>query len=114
MSSAKFNEQLVNFVGVAAGFYKSNEADVLLIMLERSADWAALKKKTSKMAVVLAADNEDHLAGAADAGFGTVVINLPSATIYEKLNQALLDAIATDLLSPGSDVVAIYLSLIHI
>ena len=108
MSSAKFNEQLVNFVGVAAGFYKSNEADVLLIMLERSADWAALKKKTSKMAVVLAADSEDHLAGAADAGFGTVVINLPSATIYEKLNQALLDAIATDLLSPGSDVVAIY------
>ena len=108
MSAAKFNEQLANLLSNAADFYKSNDADALLIMLERPADWERLKKQTSKMTVVLAADDEAHLEGAAEHDFGIVVIKLPSATVYEKLNQALLDAIANDLLSPGSDVVAVY------
>lgn len=108
MSPAQLNEQLATFIGLAANSYKKNEADALLIMLEAPTDWKALKKKTSRLNVVLAADHEDHLAGAEEAEFGTVVVNLNSATVYEKLNQAILDAIANDLLSPGSDVVAIY------
>lgn len=108
MSPRKFDEQLTTFLDLAIRLYKSDEADVLLIMLERPADWASLKKKTSRLNVVLASDNEECLAGAAEEGFGTVVVNLPSATIYEKLNQALLDGIANNLLAPGADVVAIY------
>ena len=77
-------------------------------MLEKAVDWAVLKKKSSKLNVVLATDNEAALDGAEEAGFGTITVNLPSATIYEKLNQALLDGIASNLLAPGADVVAIY------
>lgn len=108
MSPAKFNEQFATFIGLAASLYRTNEADALLIMLEQPADWKMLKKKTSKVNVVLASDDSKDLEGAAEEGFGTVIVNLPSATIYEKLNQALLDGITNELLSPGSDVVAIY------
>ena len=108
MSPGKFNEQIATFIGLAGSLYKTNTADALLIMLERPVDWKTLKKKTSKMNVVLAADDESFLVGAADEGFGTIVVSLPSATIYEKLNQALLDGIASNLLSSGSDVVAVY------
>jgi diadenylate cyclase len=108
MSPGKFNEQIATFIGLAAGLYKTNDADALLIMLEGRVDWKALKKKTSKMKVVLAADDESYLAGAAEESFGTIFVNLPSATIYEKLNQALLQGVSTNLLSSGSDVVAVY------
>lgn len=108
MSPRKFEEQFTTFLALAANLYRSKEADVLLVMLERAADWAVLKKKTSKLNVVLAADNEEALKGAEEAGFGTITVSLSSATIYEKLNQALLDGIASNLLAPGADVVAIY------
>lgn len=108
MSPRKFEEQFTTFLALAADLYRSDEADVLLIMLERAVDWAQLKKKTSKLNVVLAADDPESLKGAEEEGFGTITVNLPSATIYEKLNQALLDGIASNLLAPGADVVAIY------
>ncbi len=108
MSPRKYDEQFLTFLSLAASLYRSDEADVLLILLEKPVDWAALKKKTSKLNVVLAADHEETLAGAEEAEFGTITVNLPSATVYEKLNQALLDGIANNLLAPGADVVAIY------
>ena len=113
MSPGKFNEQFATFITLATGLYRANEADALLIMLEGRSDWKALKKKTSKIQVVLASDEEQHLKGAAEAGFSTVVVNLPSSTIYEKLNQALLDGVAGNLLSSGSEVVAIYSAFEH-
>ena len=108
MSQAKNEEQLATFLALAADSYKKNEADALLIMLEQPTDWKALKKKTSKMNVVLAADDPSSVEGAAEEEFNSVVVNMPSATAYEKLNQALLDGITNDLLPPGSHVVAIY------
>ncbi len=108
MSKAQFEKQLDTFLSLAATSYKKTEADALLIMLEASTGWKALKKKTAKMNVVLAADSPAPLEGAEEEGFEKVIVDLNSATIYEKLNQALLDAIARDLLASGSEVVAIY------
>lgn len=108
MSPGKFNEQLATFINLAADFYKNTEANACLILLEAPVNWEVLKKKTSNMNVVLAADDDAHLQGAEAAGFDTVVVTLPSASVYEILNQALLDGIANDLFSSGSDVVAIY------
>lgn len=108
MSPANFDEQFATFLALANDLYRSTEADALLIMLERAVDWKTLKRKTARTAVVLASDTEAHLEGAEEHGFSTVVVNLTSATFFEKLNQALLDGVAEGLLSSGSDVVAIY------
>jgi len=108
MSPANFDEQFATFLRLATDLCKSTDADALLIMLEAPVDWKTLKKKTTKQMVVLAADSVAHLEGAEKEGFGTVVVNLSSATFIEKLNQALLDGVAKELLSSGSDVVAMY------
>lgn len=108
MSPAKISDEFATFLRLAVDLYKATESDAVLIMLEGPLDWALLRKKTSKQTVILASDEEAHLVGAEEAGFGTVLVNLPAATIYEKLNQALLDGIAKDLLAARSEIVAIY------
>lgn len=108
MSPAKSNEPFETFLRLAADLSKAKEADAIFILLEGRMDWAWLRKKTSKQTIVLASDDQSHLEGAEEAGFGTIWVNLPTATVYEKLNQALLDGIAKDLLSSRAEIVAIY------
>ncbi len=48
------------------------------------------------------------MAGAEDAGFDTVELNIPDSPVYERLTQALLESVADDLLTPGAEVIALY------
>ena len=106
--SPKFSEQLQAFCKVAARLADTEEADALLLLLERSLDWDRLHEALGKLDVLIAADNPKFLAGAEEAGFSTVELNIPDSPVYEQLTTALLESVADDLLSPGSCVVALY------
>lgn len=108
MSAAKDDEQFLTFLNLATTLYKANEADALLVMLQRPVDWKTLKKKTSKLKILLVATDEAVLEGAEEASFATLVVGASGSSVYDRLNQAMLDGLASDLLSSGSDVVAIY------
>lgn len=108
MTAAQDEEQLLTFLSLATTLYKANEADALLVVLHRPVNWAKLKTKTSKLNVVLVATDAATLEGAEEEEFATLVVHAPGASIYDRLNQAVLDGLANDLLSTGSDVVAIY------
>ncbi len=106
--SIKFTDQLEAFCEIATRLAKHEEADALLFLLEGSYDWDKLRAATGKLSVVLASDRPQHLAGAEEAGFDTVELNIPDSPVYERLTQALLESVADDLLTPGSGVVALY------
>ncbi len=108
MPSIKFTDQLETFCDIATRLAKREEADALLFLLEGSYDWSKLREATAKQSVLLASDRPQHLAGAEDAGFDTVELNIPDSPVYERLTQALLESVADDLLSPGACVVALY------
>lgn len=108
MSPAKDDEQFLTFLSLASTLYKANEADALLVMLSRPVDWGILKKKTGRLNVVLVASDPAVLEGADDDEFSKIVVDSTVSSVYDKLNQALLDGLASDLLSSGSDVVAIF------
>lgn len=106
--SIKFTDQLTAFCEIAVRLAKREDADALLFLLERSCDWEKLRAATGKLSVILASDRPKHLAGAEDAGFDTVELNIPDSPVYERLTQALLESVADDLLTPGAGVVALY------
>ena len=108
MNSMKFDDQFANLIRLAVDLCKIVEADALLVMVEGPTDWKQLKKSAAKQKVVLAADSEEELAGAKDAGIDTVIVNLPEAPVNEKLTQALLESVADDILAPGAEVVAVF------
>src|SRR5690606_12337596 len=50
----------------------------------------------------------EELAGCREAGIHTVKLEMPASAVYDKLAQALLEAVADDFIQPGSRVVALY------
>ena len=57
---------------------------------------------------MLAADSAEDLEGAAAAGLPSVVVDSVNVPVQEKLSQALLEAVADEILAPGARVVALY------
>ena len=87
----------------------THDADAMLFLMERPTDWARLRQATGQHTVLLAGDNEDTLEGAGDEDFDTILLNIPSeAPVYERLTQALLEAVSEELLPAGASVVAVY------
>ncbi|QDU54353.1 DNA integrity scanning protein DisA nucleotide-binding domain protein [Aeoliella mucimassa] len=106
---AKFSEQLQSFCDLALRLAELHDVDAVLFVFERPTDWKQLQKAVSKSNVVIAGDTEEVVAGAADEGFDTIVLNMPAdAPTYERLTQALLEGVAEEFFPEGASVVAAY------
>lgn len=105
---AKFSDQLQAFCDLALRLANLHDVDAVLFMLERPTDWKRLHKAVSKGTVVIAGDTEEALEGAANEGFDTIVLNMPEASVYERLTQALLEGVADEYFTEGASVVAAY------
>lgn len=108
MHSVRFTDQLKALIGIAVRLRKEIDAEALVVLLEGTADFAKLKALVGDAKLIAAADTADQLAGASEAGLLSVRIDMPDAPIYERLSQAVLEAVADDLLSPGAKVVTLY------
>jgi DNA integrity scanning protein DisA with diadenylate cyclase activity len=108
----------------AARLSQAMEADAIMVLIESPTDWERLKELCGGEKIVVAADFAPQLEGAAEAGLATVVLKMPEAPVHEKLTQAILEAVADDILAAGAQVVAVYsgfeagaidsISLIHL
>lgn len=108
MKVGKPTEQFQQFFEAAVELSKRCGANALIVLLDEPVDWDALKSKSRDATVVIAADSDLKLAGAADAGFSTLRLDMADVPVFEKLTQALLLAVANDVLSPGGNVYALY------
>ncbi len=96
---------LYNLATVLSG---STGADAVLLLLDGPADWQRLKQRAGDARILVAADTPEQLEGAGEAGLEAIVLDMPDSPVYERLTQALLEAVADDILSPGASVVALY------
>lgn len=108
MKQQRFNEQFAAIYDLAVSLSKLADADALLVMLDGPTDWEELSKRAGREKILAAADSEEALEGAADAGLATVVLEMQAAPVFEKLTQALLESVADDILQPNAEVVAVY------
>jgi diadenylate cyclase len=104
----KLTERFKTLYDMAARLSEAVAADTVFVLLEGPADWQRLSKMVDPAKVLLAADTAADLQGAAEAGLHGIVLDMANAPVYERLTQAVLEAVADDLLTPGATVVAIY------
>jgi diadenylate cyclase len=105
--SQKITPQLESLLASAVRLAEAVDADALVLLLEDSIDLAAVVKLTGEAPLLVAHDANVKL----DIdGLDVRTIPLPPVEmpVYDKLSQALLEAAADDLLSPGSRAVMIY------
>jgi DNA integrity scanning protein DisA with diadenylate cyclase activity len=108
MQPVRFTEQFKKLISIARQLTETAEAEAILLLLEGPTDWARLKSVTGKGKVVVAANTSEELAGAKEAGLEAVRLDMPNSPIYERLTRSVLEAVADDILAPGSAVVALY------
>ena len=104
MKTQKFNRQFATFFDLAAQLAETVEADALLVVLDGPTEWQKLTEKPVETKILITSDEEETLVGAREAGFQTVLVNMPDAPVFEKLTQALLEAVADEILVPGAEV----------
>ena len=103
-STSQFSEMC----DLAATLSTSIQAEALLVLVERPIDWDQLARRLTQQKILVAADTEQQIEGAADAGLTTLTLNMSNHPVYEKLTQALLESVADGKLRPGAGVVAVY------
>lgn len=110
----RFTDQLGGFCAAAATIADQHTADAILFLAERPIDWNKLQAAFGTRQLLVAADSEDQLAGAHDddkgPGLETIILGMNSAPVYERLTQALLEAVGEELLEPSSTVVTMHSS----
>ncbi len=104
----RFTEQFKTLYSLAIRLTESAGADAILLLLDGPADWQRLKKLAKDEKTIVAGNLAEDLEGANEAGLQTVLLDMPDSPVYEQLTQAVLEAVADDILAPGSSVVSLY------
>ncbi len=108
MQPVRITEQFKTLLGVARQMTESAEAEAILLLLEGPVEWSRVKTLAGKAKVVVAGNVAEELAGAKEAGLLCVRLDMPDNPVYERLTQSVLEAVADDILTAGSSVVALY------
>ncbi len=108
MKQQKFTDRFASIFDLALTMADDAEADAILLMLEGPTDWAQLVARSGDTRLIVAGETDEVLTGAEEHALARIVLDTADAPVYEKLTQALLEAVADDTLVPGAGVVAIY------
>jgi DNA integrity scanning protein DisA with diadenylate cyclase activity len=108
MKPLRFTDRFKTILKSAVHLSQAADADAVLLLLEGPADWARLAGMAGGEKLLVAADSYEVLEGAEQSGLAHVVLNMPDSPVHDRITQALLEAVADDLLTPGACVVAVY------
>jgi DNA integrity scanning protein DisA with diadenylate cyclase activity len=101
------SESFLSFLDTANKLCKSSEADALLLLLEGPVDWKVTAKKAQGRLLV-ASHNAELIQLAEEAEIEAVHIDMPEATVQERLSQAILASVAAEMIPTGGTVVTLY------
>jgi diadenylate cyclase len=108
MSPGDGRPQFEQLLEMAVRLYEATAAEAVLVLVEERLDWAHLRELMAAVPLLVAADDEAHLAGAADHGLRQVSLDVAGLPVHERLAQALLECVAAELVAPEAQVVAVY------
>lgn len=107
MKRVEISPRLTSLLKAARKTAEESDAKVM-ILAEVPYDFAAIRKFLRKVPLVVASDKPDVQRAAADDEVDLVPLLDEPQTRQVQLSQALLEAIADDLLASGDQIVAIY------
>lgn len=115
MSSHKVTKQFTTILAAAGALVAEAHADAVLVLLDGSTDWQKLRQAipASVTNVIVAADSDADLVGAADSGLIPLTLNKEKSPLLERLQHALLEAVADQILENNCDVIAVYSGFEH-
>jgi DNA integrity scanning protein DisA with diadenylate cyclase activity len=108
MKRQRVTEEFATVYDLAVRLVTATDADALLLLIEAPTDWERLKRRSGAEKILVVADTPEQVEGAEQIGLNTVVLDMAESPIYERLTQALLEAVAHEILAPGAHVVALY------
>jgi len=108
MKPLRLTDRFKTLFNMATALSRSAGADAVLLLLDGPGDWQRLRKRAGDAKILVAADTPEQLEGAKEADLESVVLDMADSPVHERLTQALLEAVADDILAPGSSVVALY------
>lgn len=91
---------------------KERGADALLLLMDGGTDFKRIAEMVSEAEiekpVIIAVDHPDDLEGAAEAGLKPISLKKEKAPLLERLQHALLEAVADEFIRVNGEVVAVY------
>ncbi len=115
MVTQRFTKHFGVMVDNASNVAVQLGAEAMLVLLDGACDWERLKERVSAEVehVIVAADNEADLEGAESAGLLPLTLNKQGSPLLERLQHALLEAVADGYLKANSMVVSLYSGFDH-
>ena len=112
MAAGKKEETLFKFIDSAIKLGKSVAADAILILVDHEIEWPNLKKKSTSAGpkILIATAVPEIAESSVEANITTIKLEIPEASVQDRLTQAVLECVASEHVSPGSNVVAVYSS----
>ncbi|MDZ4851334.1 MAG: diadenylate cyclase [Pirellulaceae bacterium] len=110
MTVLKLSRQLILVLESASKLAIESEADAMLLLLDGSTDWGRMREiiPLDVRKVIVAADHERDLDGATESGLIPLVLDKEDSPLLERLQHALLEAVADEILENQCDVIAVY------
>lgn len=110
MVAQRFTKQFGVMLETAGGMALQTGADALLVLLQGPTDWEKLRQAVPKNVeqIIVAADLEEDLDGAEAEGLLSLPLNKEKSPLLERLQHALLEAVADGYLKSNEDVIAVY------
>jgi DNA integrity scanning protein DisA with diadenylate cyclase activity len=110
MATQRFTKQTGSIIATAVSMAIELNADALLFLLDGTLDWKKISGAAAgyDKTIIVATDLQKDLEGAAEAGLRPLPLNKEKAPLLERLQHALLEAAAHELIRTNGDVVAVY------
>jgi len=110
MATQRLTKQTAAMISAGVEVLEDRDGDAMLLLLDGSTDWIKISKlvEDTEKPVIIAVDDPNDLEGAAEAGIAAIALNKEKAPVLERLQEALLEAAADELIRPNGEVVAVY------
>lgn len=110
MSLQKITREFASVTEMAGKLACAVKADAILFLLENGVDWERLRELVPPeiKRVLVAADHPEDLEDADKHGLTPLVLHKENAPLLERLQHALIEAVADELLASHCDVIAVY------
>ncbi|QDU93733.1 DNA integrity scanning protein DisA nucleotide-binding domain protein [Lignipirellula cremea] len=108
MKPTKFGKQFAAFYEMALQLAVKAEADGVIVMVDQPTEWEHLVERSNGQRIIIAADGQEQMAGASEAGLPTIELDMDDSPMAERVTQALIEAVADEFVPAGSSVVAVY------